>query len=299
MRVPGLHPLPLLCACALLLACEQKTPPVSSATSAPKAAAVAGEARTYLFRYELSNPDLHAVRDATLSVSLPLPSGLGQRVDAIHANYPYSQVRDAEGNSRLIFTFKDLAPLAHKQIEIKVELHSGLPSEPLLLSEASRQVYLRPAALVQSDDPQIQALAQQLSVAGKPKQSARNIYNWAIDNLHYTHNSPIAHGAKVALAQRSGDCTEYMHLVMALARAAGIPARAVSGYVYSQNGVVKAADYHDWAELYLEGRWLLVDAQRQLFVESSPDYLSMVHAGESDSGSRFIAHPESLRVVFN
>ena len=299
MRVPCLNLLPLLCACALLLACEQKTPPVSSATPAPKAAAVAGEARTYLFRYELSNQDVHTITDATLSVSLPLPSGLGQRVDAIHANYPYSQARDVEGNSRLIFTFKELVPLAHKQIEIKVELHSGLPSEPLLLSEASRQAYLRPEALVQSDDPQILALAQQLTAAAKPMQSAKNIYHWVIENLHYTHNSPIAHGAQVALSQRSGDCTEYMHLVMALARAAGIPARGVSGYVYSQNGVVKAADYHDWAELYLDGRWQLVDAQRQILAESSPDYLSMVHAGESDSGSRFIAHPETLRVVFN
>ncbi len=276
-------------------------PAASSATPAlaPKATAVAGEARTYLFRYELSNPDVHAVSNANLSVSVPLPSGLGQRVDAIQANYPYSQQTDAEGNSRLIFTFKELAPLAHKQIEIKVSLHSGLPSEPLLLSEASRQAYLQPEALVQSDDPQIKALAQQLTVAEKPMQSAKNIYHWVIDNLHYTHNSPIAHGAQVALTQRSGDCTEYMHLVMALARAAGIPARGVSGYVYSQNGVVKAADYHDWAELYLEGRWQLVDAQRQILAESSPDYLGMIRTDGKSLGMRFLAQPTSLRVVFN
>ena len=53
-------------------------------------------------------------------------------------------------------------------------------------------------------------------------------------------------------------CRDYAHLLVALARAGGIPARCVSAYAPG----VDPPDFHAVAELWLDGDWRLVDATR-------------------------------------
>lgn len=48
-----------------------------------------------------------------------------------------------------------------------------------------------------------------------------------------------------------------MYLSMALARANGIPARGIAGYVYGGNAVLHPEDNHNWAEFYLDNKRLL------------------------------------------
>ena len=50
------------------------------------------------------------------------------------------------------------------------------------------------------------------------------------------------------IAQRRGVCQDYAHLMLSAARSRGVPARYVSGYVYSGQG---EGATHAWAELYL------------------------------------------------
>jgi hypothetical protein len=62
------------------------------------------------------------------------------------------------------------------------------------------------------------------------------------------------------LRTRVGDCNEHTALYVALARAAGIPARIAVGLVHLRG----AFYYHAWAEVFLatnggRGRWLAVD----------------------------------------
>ncbi len=53
---------------------------------------------------------------------------------------------------------------------------------------------------------------------------------------------------------RRGDCNEHTVLFVALARAAGLPARTAAGLVYVNGGFY----YHAWPEVYLNG-WVAVD----------------------------------------
>lgn len=53
-----------------------------------------------------------------------------------------------------------------------------------------------------------------------------------------------------------GICRDYAHLMVAFARAAGIPARMVSVYAPS----VEPPDFHAVSEVFLDGAWHLVDA---------------------------------------
>jgi hypothetical protein len=56
------------------------------------------------------------------------------------------------------------------------------------------------------------------------------------------------------LSARRGDCNEHTQLFLALARAAGIPARSASGLAYLGGKFY----YHAWPEVYL-GSWVAVD----------------------------------------
>ena len=55
------------------------------------------------------------------------------------------------------------------------------------------------------------------------------------------------------VAQRRGVCQDYAHLMLSQARAQGIPARYVSGYIYAgtEDGTHGAGATHAWVELFL------------------------------------------------
>jgi hypothetical protein len=62
------------------------------------------------------------------------------------------------------------------------------------------------------------------------------------------------------IENRKGDCTEHTQLFITLARANGIPARQVSGYIYTADEAKPAFGAHAWAEVLLNGEWKQVDA---------------------------------------
>jgi transglutaminase-like putative cysteine protease len=59
-----------------------------------------------------------------------------------------------------------------------------------------------------------------------------------------------------AFVARQGVCRDYAHLMATFARAAGIPARLVSGYALD----LEPPDFHALVEVWLDGGWHLVDA---------------------------------------
>ena len=73
-----------------------------------------------------------------------------------------------------------------------------------------------------------------------------------------------------AISSRTGDSTEAAVLAVALARASGVPARFVAGFVYWEPDTWPAGRFpkgafalHTWAELYVaEGVWFPIDPMR-------------------------------------
>lgn len=55
---------------------------------------------------------------------------------------------------------------------------------------------------------------------------------------------------------RRGVCRDFAHLMIAMTRAAGTPARMVAAYAWQ----LEPQDFHAVVEVWLEGRWHLVDA---------------------------------------
>ena len=82
---------------------------------------------------------------------------------------------------------------------------------------------------------------------------AERINRWVYDSLR----KEITVGVPSALAtlrSREGDCNEHTQLYVAVARAAGIPARVAAGLAFVDGKFY----YHAWPEVWLE-RWVAVD----------------------------------------
>jgi transglutaminase-like putative cysteine protease len=81
--------------------------------------------------------------------------------------------------------------------------------------------------------------------------------DWIARNLDYEIGSSDALTTAVdTFVDRAGVCRDFSHLAITLCRAADIPARAVSAYAWK----LEPADLHAVAEVYVGGRWRLIDA---------------------------------------
>jgi hypothetical protein len=130
-----------------------------------------------------------------------------------------------------------------------------LPAYPLPMARGGRfDDALRPEALLQSGDSAIVALAERIrGHARNPREVAQRLARWVHDSLEKRISFSIPSATQV-LRTRAGDCNEHTQLYVALARAIGLPTRAVAGLAY----VGGKFYYHAWPEVYL-GDWVAVD----------------------------------------
>lgn len=122
--------------------------------------------------------------------------------------------------------------------------------------------HLAPEQLVPAD-PEFARIAAAI-VAGKEGDlaRARALYDHTIDRLRYQRYGPGWGRGDAAYACQagSGNCTDFHAYFIALARAAGIPARfAIGAAIPSERDEGGIDGYHCWAEFYAEGRWWPVD----------------------------------------
>lgn len=121
---------------------------------------------------------------------------------------------------------------------------------------ADLQPYLQPGTNCQSTDPSIVALSASItSGLTSTYDKAAAIFNWVRDNIPYSFYYGTKYGAVGTLAAKTGNCVDHSHLVIALARAAGIPARYQYGYCNFTDGWYA----HVWAQLYVNGNWYYAD----------------------------------------
>lgn len=115
--------------------------------------------------------------------------------------------------------------------------------------------FTRAGAGIEVEDPKIKELAQKIVGQEKnPFWKAYKIYNWITRTITYDYEKAERGnkgetretGALLTLQTRKGICDDYTKLFLALARAAGIPARFVTLYVLEEK-----AEAHTFPEIYL------------------------------------------------
>ena len=125
---------------------------------------------------------------------------------------------------------------------------------------ADLRAYLQAEPLLESDAPEVQQeAARVVAGADTPRQRAERLTRHVNALLDKRPTISLPSAVEV-LRTRVGDCNEHTALYVALARAAGVPARINVGLVAVRN----AFYYHAWPEVYLDdgrngGHWLPVD----------------------------------------
>ena len=100
-------------------------------------------------------------------------------------------------------------------------------------TDALYKLYTKDQANISKSYPPIAAEAVLLN-STNPYTTVRNVYNFVSSYLTYVA-MPGDWGAEYAIDHHQGDCTEFSHLMTALLRACGIPARVLRGIVIAKS----------------------------------------------------------------
>ena len=123
---------------------------------------------------------------------------------------------------------------------------------------ASLQQYLKSTTNCQVTNSQIQSLAKSIT-SGKSSTYAKAsaIFNWVRDNIGYSFYYNTNYGAVGVLSSKTANCVDTSHLLIALERAAGIPARYEHVYAKFSSGTWYG---HVIAQVWVNGKWYYADA---------------------------------------
>lgn len=214
---------------------------------------------SFTLNYHLENTSSFP---STTEVALPPDTATQKvyykKVDP-NPNYTYT---DKDGNWMAQFTLNPHQRLditASGEVQIFASARHLFSYSPQELFE-----YTLPTQYWQSDNEKIKKLAEELK-------TPEAIYNYVSTNLKYNYNrvNPNAerYGALKALDNpNDAICMEFTDLFIAIARAAGIPAREINGYAYTENPSIQplslVADVlHSWPEYWDtdKGTWIPID----------------------------------------
>lgn len=211
--------------------------------------------------------------EARLSYDFPAPSDLLLQIEL--ARMAGQDVRDDALLTTPVKDFTRIAGedalgvrawmLAEGRLDVTyratVDVTRPDPDLPALNASAPRTMtaeatsYLMPSRYCPSDEFEAFVMAEFAGLAGGALIAAER--DWIEAAFSYVPGaSTSATTARESFVQRQGVCRDYAHVMIALARAAGIPARMAS--VYAPD--VEPPDFHAVAEVWLDGGWHLVDA---------------------------------------
>lgn len=142
--------------------------------------------------------------------------------------------------------------------------------------------YLHSTPITEADDS-IRAVAGELRRLPNPAAAVAALGEWLRANVEYEPGwTDVSTTAIEVLRAGRGVCQDYVHVGLAVLRAAGVPARYVSGYLYPDGeGVIgqqHEGEGHAWLEAWI-GDWYPIDptsgaavAERHVLVARGRDY---------------------------
>ncbi len=163
----------------------------------------------------------------------------------IGAHGSQSSVIDSFGNRVLLFYIPEVPGEVTFEVTLTVE-RAGYPDLlPRLGAEQAGQ-FLAETALTASAD-RIAAAARALRERHRtPQTLAEAINTWVWQAMRYGWGvTSVSTTAAEALALGQGLCQDYAHIMLAICRAANLPARYVSGHLLGEGGS------HAWVEVLL------------------------------------------------
>src|SRR4030095_8618842 len=252
-----------------------QTPPTSSAPSVST-----GESRTYDVIQSVTVNDIpKGAKNVGLWVSIP-DDGPAQRVldlAVTSAPGPWKIVRDKDRACRFLYVEIAKPKTDTVSTTVSFSVHREAvsykldPANAAPLADEQKALFadeLRPDSPHMEVTDQIRKIVRETCGDEKnPVTVAEKLLNYVADNAdHYSKNSKVPNcgvgDAKNCITQGGGCCTDLHSLFIAMARAAGIPARLQMGYRLQPKNVGIEADpgYRCWAEYFISGAgWVPAD----------------------------------------
>ncbi len=120
-----------------------------------------------------------------------------------------------------------------------------------------RWAFTRPSRYAESD--RLAPMAAQLFPTQTGLERVLAVGDWVNSHMAYISGaSRGTDGAVDSILQAQGVCRDFAHVVVALLRALGTPARLVSVYAPG----LRPMDFHAVAEVWVKGSWHIVDGTR-------------------------------------
>ena len=149
----------------------------------------------------------------------------------------------------------------------------------LPIKTAGMEEFLAESPYVQSANAEIAEAAKQIIGDEKNARAAvSRLRAWVNSNMQTRGDIGILRSSVDILHAKNGVCRDFALLYTALARAAGIPTKFVTGLMYLEGGFY----YHAWAESFV-GEWIPVDPTL------STDFVDATHIklAEGDTTAMF------------
>jgi transglutaminase-like putative cysteine protease len=89
---------------------------------------------------------------------------------------------------------------------------------------------------------------------------AQAICDWVQQRISFQSNTSNSNTSAIdTLVERVGVCRDFAHLMIALCRAANLPARMASGMDYGADPILGPPDFHAYVEVFVGDRWYIFD----------------------------------------
>jgi hypothetical protein len=243
-----------------------------------------GEFQVFSFSllYHLENP---LTKPAYVDIAIPPDTSMQKLYYQVLDPKPETVYTDADGNWLARYLLS-----SRQRLDIKAAGNVQIFTGPRSFQEPDAETLkanLTPSDYWQTTDPEIVDLGQKLK-------TPRAIYDYVTSTLTYDYERVKPNvtrlGAKDALNNpKSATCMEFTDLFIAIARAAGIPAREINGYAYTENPKIQplslVADVlHAWPEYW--------DATNKVWVPVDPTW------GETTGGVDYFSKLDLRHFTF-
>ncbi len=202
------------------------------------------------FRYEYPG-EIHDLRQRLMIVPPEWHGGQRLVTHKLEVSAPFveiERIEDSFGNRVLNLFVQHVERAIDFTAWIVVE--RDVTQDPARLpADADLAPFLEPSPLTMPDNA-LRAVAERLRAgAGDPATLAGRINDWVHGALAYAHGvTSVKTPAAEALAAGRGVCQDYAHIMLALCRCCGLPARYVSGHLLGEGGT------HAWVDVLLPDR---------------------------------------------
>jgi len=231
--------------------------------------------------YSILVPVSRPGRQEVLSYSYP-------SIKPSHVNNTKKKETYLHWNEVSFFALKDSVMAVSMKLRITPYDLKTAKKKPILdKNDLDTASFLKDEENFRANAKSIRAVAAKINGTTR-EEIVKQIFEFVKDTLDYKIFYFQDRGAKKALKEGKGDCTEYSELMVTLCRAKKIPARIVEGIIPHTIGRV---GYHNWVEVYFpDYGWVAFDPTWADHPKASTTFYRMKNSYIQLTNQRFVKH---------